>query len=153
MTRILVLGVGSPFGADTLGWRVVERLETVLKHHAALRATVDLKCEDRPGLSLIEILRPYDHVLLVDAVVSGEPPGTLHHLDGDTLRRFDAALSSHAAGVFEALAIGAAIGALPRRLEMYGVEIEPDGQPSDSGIDDAVAAIVEHLGVEAEPRR
>lgn len=142
MTRILVLGIGSPFGADTVGWRIIDHLEILLTKNDALRHDLDLRREDRPGLRLIELISPYRRVILVDAVASGAAPGTVHHLQRDELLHYRAAPSTHLAGVTEALSLGAAIDALPEELELFGVEIGAK-QPPD--VAPVTAAIVERL--------
>jgi hydrogenase maturation protease len=144
--EILVLGIGSPLGADTLGWVVIDRLEEALKgcHEDSMR--IELRKADRPGLALIEMLRPWPHAILVDAVVSGAPAGTLHHLAGDELPRSPARLSTHDAGVAEAIALGSAMNALPPVLELFGVEVVPDNPASTEAVGDLAERITRHLG-------
>ena len=140
-----MLGVGSPFGADTLGWQVVERLEVELRCRDRLRQAIELRREDRPGIRLLELIRPYDHVVLVDAVVADAPPGTLHHLQGDTLLDFRAVPSTHAAGIPEALALGAALGDLHAVIELFGLSVEPATIPSPDAVLRLATAVLSYL--------
>ena len=141
-----MLGIGSPLGADTLGWAVIDRLEQTLKgcHHG--RMHIELGKADRPGLALIEMLRPWPHAILVDAVVSGAPAGTLHHLTGDRLPRSPARLSTHDAGVAEAIGLGSAMNTLPPLLELFGIEVVPDRPADPEAVGNLAERITRHLG-------
>ena len=65
-----------------------------------------------------------DEVILVDAVDSGAPPGTIHRIDAADpgIRTLPSRGSTHALGVAEAIALGRALGRLPRRLLLVGIE-------------------------------
>jgi len=143
--KVLVLGIGSPLEADTLGWVVIERLEETLKGCRG-RMRIELGKADRPGLALIEMMRPWPHAILVDAVVSGAPAGTLHHLRDDELPRSSARLSTHDAGVAEAIALGSAMNALPPVLELFGIEVVPDTPADTEAVGNLVERITRHLG-------
>jgi hydrogenase maturation protease len=63
-------------------------------------------------------------VLLVDAVESGAPPGTIHRLDAQA-QSVPASFfhySTHAFSAAEAVELARALGQLPPRLIIYGVE-------------------------------
>ena len=141
-----MLGIGSPLGADTLGWAVIDRLEQTLKgcHHG--RMHIELGKADRPGLALIEMLRPWPHAILVDAVLSGAPAGTLHHLTGDELPMSPARLSTHDAGVAEAIGLGSAMNTLPPLLELFGIEVVPDRPADPEAVGNLAERITRHLG-------
>ncbi|MFN7094062.1 MAG: hypothetical protein ACK4M7_01730, partial [Burkholderiales bacterium] len=51
--RTLILGVGSPYGDDQLGWLAIDLLKLYLK---AQPTTVELAKVDRPGLNLLQLL-------------------------------------------------------------------------------------------------
>ena len=63
-------------------------------------------------------------VILVDAVQSGAAPGTIHRLDASSVpvpsRFFH--YSTHAFSVAEAVELARALGQLPPRLILYGIE-------------------------------
>lgn len=145
MTRILVLGIGSPFGADTIGWQVIDHLERSAVSDDYLRNHVDLRREDRPGLYLLELISGYRQVILVDAVVSGAAAGTIHHLQMQDMLRERAVLSTHLAGVADALSLGAVIDMLPEKLELFGLEIGEGRLPDISGITTEILARVQEL--------
>ena len=63
-------------------------------------------------------------MVIVDAVRSGAKAGTIHRLDA-LARPLPAQLfraSTHHLSVAEAVALGRALGRLPERLEIYGIE-------------------------------
>jgi hydrogenase maturation protease len=62
--------------------------------------------------------------IVLDAVSSGAPPGTVHRLDALT-ERFPAELSrgsTHALGIVEAVQLARALERLPGRLLVIGIE-------------------------------
>ena len=73
---------------------------------------------------LIDTWEPADEVWLVDAVSSGADPGTVHRIDASE-RELPAEIfraSTHHLGVPEAVELARALGRLPRRVIVYGVE-------------------------------
>lgn len=73
---------------------------------------------------LISEWGPEDAVWLVDAVSSGAAPGTVHRIDASA-RALPAEIfraSTHHLGVPEAIEIARALGRLPARLVVYGIE-------------------------------
>src|SRR5512144_2472155 len=103
--RARIIGVGSPFGDDAAGLEVVRRLA------ARPPQNVDLVEADRPGADIVHLVEEADDVLIVDAVRSGAPPGTLHELSLDEVAARGVRLaSSHALGVAEALALARELG-------------------------------------------
>ncbi len=120
MKQVRVIGVGSPFGADRLGWCMVERLRADPRLEG-VGPRLALLLRDRPGMALLQDLRDAGAVLLVDAVAGGVP-GTLVQLPRSALLAEARPLSTHGTGVAEALLLGQALGWLPQRLELWGLE-------------------------------
>ena len=114
---IRVIGLGSPFGDDRVGWRVIRLL------NGRLPGTVDLVALDRPGSTLINWMQGVEHLVLIDAVRSGATPGELIRLDPAELVSGGARLSSHDLALAETLQLAAALGSLPPLVDIYGVEI------------------------------
>jgi len=142
MTVVRILGVGSPSGDDQAGWLVVRELErTDLTVRLPCRAS--LLSLDRPGAQLIEYLEGADLVVLIDAMCSGAPPGTISRLDAAQCTSRDRPVSGHEFGVVSALELARALGGLPACVLLYGIEIasvKPASQPSE-----AVLAAATHL--------
>jgi hydrogenase maturation protease len=120
VVRRLVIGVGNPDRGDDGVGRLVARL---------LRARLpDVRIEEHGGDAggLIELFRTADDVILVDAMVSGRPPGSIVRLDcaaGDVIPVTHGA-SSHGFGVAEAIGLARMLGCLPARCVIFGVESE-----------------------------
>ena len=80
---------------------------------------------DRPGLNLLDELEGIDAAVLVDAMRSGAPPGSVRVLSPAQLAR-GPALSSHALGVADALALASALGRRRPALRIVAVELEAE---------------------------
>jgi len=113
VTRII--GVGSPFGDDRVGWRVIE----LLRNYKA--DGVQLVQLDRPGAALVLWLDGVEHVVIVDAMHSDAAIGTIRHVDPQELSACAAGASTHSHGVAEALQLARAIDALPKRLQIIAI--------------------------------
>ena len=113
------IGVGNPFRSDDgAGIAVVRRLRGEVPPHVRIQE------ESGDGTELLEAWKDADCVILVDAVLSGAPPGTIHRLDARTekLPTWFSHSSTHAFGVAEAIELARAMGDLPARLIVYGIE-------------------------------
>lgn len=115
MARV-VIGVGNDLrGDDAAGWETVRRLSgvpgLVLREHGG----------DAPGL--VSLWGPDDDVVVVDAVVSDEPPGTILEVDAlvSPLPADGAFTTTHGAGLAEGIALARALGELPRSLRVVGI--------------------------------
>ena len=115
---IRIVGIGSPFGDDGAG------LEAARQLTASPPPACDVVTADRPGLGLIELFAGADAVILIDAVCSGAPSGTLHDLSLRRLaRRAPTPASSHAFGVVAALQLAEQLGLGPMRGRVLGVAV------------------------------
>jgi hydrogenase maturation protease len=87
-------------------------------------------------------------VILVDAVVSGREPGTVTGFDAVAapLPAVFSGCSSHSFGVAEAVELARALGRLPKRLNVYGIEGSEFTQ--GVGLSPKVARAVETLAVQ-----
>jgi hydrogenase maturation protease len=76
--------------------------------------------------SLLEAWRGASVAVVVDAMASGLPAGTVHVLapDAEVLHAAGAHWSNHGFGLAEAIELGRALHVLPRRLVVLGIEGE-----------------------------
>jgi len=120
-SRILILGVGNILLRDEgVGVRVVERLE----QEYVFSPGVELMDGGTLGLKLLEPISRADRLIVVDAVLNHSPPGTLHRLEGEDLRKSLAFKSSlHQVDLVETLAYSEILGKRPRTV-VVGVEPE-----------------------------
>ena len=141
MARI-VIGVGNDLrGDDAAGWEAVRRLvpspSVVLHEHGG----------DAPGL--VGLWGPDDDVVVVDAVVSSDPPGTIVEIDA-LAGRLPAAVSwatTHGAGVAEGIEMARVLGLLPRSLVVIGISAKQFdlGTPMTPEVERAVDEVVRRL--------
>lgn len=122
--RVKIIGVGSPFGDDRLGWLAAQSLQTMAGTQSA-SGQLQITALDRPGAALISEWQGADAVILIDAVRSGATPGTLHCFAPDRLDTGTAATSSHGLGIAAALELAQTLDEIPDRLYLYGIEIDP----------------------------
>jgi hydrogenase maturation protease len=129
VTRTLIAGFGNVLrGDDGFGVEVIRQLEA-----APLPPGVTLMEIGTAGLRLAqELLSPYEHLIVVDAMTRGGAPGSLY-----TLRVDDVApavtVDMHAAIPSQALAIAKALGGLPADVHLIGCE--------PGGVDELGAAL------------
>ncbi len=81
--QVLVLGVGNIlFSDEGIGVRTVEHLQRC----AVLPENVTLMDGGTLGIRLMDAIMGCDLLIVVDAVLGGGEPGTLHRLEGEGLR-------------------------------------------------------------------
>ncbi len=121
--KTLVLGLGNPLVTDdSVGLRVVARLRPLLKD----RPDIEVSEDYWGGLRLMERMVGFDRAIVVDAIVTGAPPGTLHSLTPAAVPTQRSA-SSHDVNLPTALALGRTAGlALPGddQIQLLGIEAE-----------------------------
>lgn len=122
MTELLVLGVGSPFGDDQLGWETINVLQALTTLHQYSSRLTLLSC-DRPGVQLLELMKGASTVFIIDAVKTGAPMGSIHHFQNKEIEGLTSSLSSHAMGVAQAIELGRILNVLPTEIHLYGIEI------------------------------
>jgi hydrogenase maturation protease len=117
--QVLVLGVGNILLQDEgVGVRVVQEFQRRFQ----LPAGVDVLDGGTAGMCLIEDILDKDHVIIVDAVQTGQPPGTLVRLTGDEVPVFlQQRISPHQLGLSEVLATLALIDKKPQHLVLIGI--------------------------------
>ena len=125
--RIKVIGLGSPNGDDEVGLAVARELARESLPGGAAAVVCD-----RPGIDLLEQLEGLDAAVLVDALRPGASPGSVRVLSPAQLAR-GPALSSHALGVADALALGAALGRSLPALRIVAVELQGEPPPGLPG--------------------
>lgn len=146
MSRVRILGIGSPSSDDQAGWLTVDALAA-----CGVCADHELAIEklDRPGANLISLLDA-DWVILVDAMQSGGQPGRIRGFDREDWPAYHEGLSSHGLGVLDALLLARELGSLPSRVDLYGIEIgsaNPGAEPAKC-IQDAAWQLAQHITTE-----
>ena len=124
---MLVIGVGNAYRRDDAAGLVMAR-----RLWEAARAEVTLWEAGGEGTALMDAWEGAEAVILIDAVRSGAPAGTIHRLDAriETLPAAWFRYSTHAFSVAEAIALARALNRLPPRLIVFAVE----GEHFDAGV-------------------
>ena len=167
--RICVVGIGNAWASDDgVGPQIVDRLHNLYvdtPHDAwssngrgdamDVAPAVTFKTMPRPDVSLLNSFSGNDMLIVVDAVVSGSLPGTVHRqiwqpgsLDSRGVER----ASSHGFGVPEVLNLAKTLGQLPAQVILWGIEAastEP-GQGLSPSVETAVPDIVDQLHKELQ---
>ena len=141
---MLIIGCGNRRRSDDgAGILVAERLRNL-----------GIPAETRSGeaADLIEAWRGADDVIVVDAVVTGAPVGTVQAWDArQPLASVSTTASTHGLGVAEAIGLAQVLQCLPARLQVYGIEgrrFEPGAEISPEvqrAIEDVARRIVARL--------
>lgn len=129
-------------GDDAAGPVVIDRLVGRVPDSVTLVESVG------DATHLLETWRDVRMAVIVDAVVSGGVPGTVHRIDG--MQGFPSAwrsASTHLVGLAEAIELGAAVGVLPDAMVVYGIEIGSvkPGVGIGPEIERAVSEVVEDI--------
>ena len=150
MSELLVLGIGSPFGDDRLGWDVISLLQQRPRLLPYMPNTLSLQCCDRPGLRLLELIRNAKQVFLVDALKTNTTPGKVHRLCNDEITAQCNSLSSHEIGVAQALQLGKVLQQLPSEISLFAIAIKGDNLTFECSvtIDHAIKQLADQLEVE-----
>jgi hydrogenase maturation protease len=152
MTRTVVIGIGNRLrGDDAAGVVVAEQLRLRVPERVEVVA-----CDEEPS-RLMEAWDGAESVLLVDAVSSGAPPGTIHRFDAGEVavpaRAFRS--STHAIGIADTIELARALGRLPGRVRVYGIEAGgfETGSPLTPAVESAVAVLVKGVLADLEEER
>lgn len=137
---IRVIGLGSPFGDDRVGWDLVEALR------GRIPAGVDLLALDRPGAALVNWMEGVEWLTLVDAWLAPGELGRFRAVEPATLASADAPWNSHALDLHGAIALARILGLEPARLDIYGIAIgHPSGADRSPLVTAAVCRLAEHI--------
>jgi len=120
--KVLVLGVGNPILSDDgVGIHVARELKK--KEIPG----VDVEELAASGLELLDIVRGYDEVVIIDAIqTKGGNPGQLHVLEEKDFEKAIHGSSPHGINIATALALGRKLvpEEMPKRVVFFAVEAE-----------------------------
>jgi len=147
MCHTCVIGVGNrDRGDDAAGPEVARRLAA-----HALPATHVMECDGRLG-ALFDAITCGRRIVVVDAMSSGAPPGSIRRIDGvaTPLPAVFGTLSTHGLGVAEAVELARTLGRLPESLEVIGIEGASweFGAAMTAEVEEAVARVVGQIACE-----
>jgi len=117
--KILVLGVGNYLmGDEGLGVHVARQLCEELKEEM-----IEVVDGGTGGFLLLEYFENYPVVILVDATLDGQPPGTLQFIHPKFSRDFPKAMSTHEIGLKDLMESLVLLDKLPT-IYLFVVSIE-----------------------------
>lgn len=137
----LVIGIGNSFRRDDgVGILMIERLQATSPAVNSIFGATD-------HLSLLSQWEGNETVIVVDAIVTGAEPGTIHRID---LIVQDVPVgirgSTHGAALADAIALAKILGKLPSQLVLFG--LEPKHTGNGENLSDVCSAAMEQLASE-----
>lgn len=134
MGRVLVAGLGNRLrGDDGVGLEVAADL-------ASARPDLDVIVHEREPVDLIELWDGVEEAIVVDAV-AGDEAGAVHTVEAGpgagALPRGGAPASSHAMDLAQVIELARALGRMPARLTLIGIE----GTSFDTGAEPSPAVL------------
>ena len=150
----MVIGIGNSFrGDDAAGREVARRVQDLVPEELEV-----VVCGLEPT-RLIDAWDGADAAIIVDAVSSEAEPGSVHRFDATSAplpsREFRS--STHALGIGETIELARAIGRLPSRVVVFGIEGEVFGSGTglsdraEDGVERAVDLVLEEAGCTSRP--
>lgn len=142
-----IIGCGNLHrGDDAAGIVVAERLREL-----AIEAAVCVG-----GFAqLMDMWHGADDVIVIDAVVTGDPAGTVHVWDARHPIPFaKSSESSYGMGIAEAVELARALNRLPSRLQIYGIEGRNFelGTPPLPEVKEAAEKVARRIAAEQRPQ-
>jgi hydrogenase maturation protease len=120
-----VIGVGSHHGDDRAGWEVAERLRRRANLGAEIVSVSDVS-------NLLHHFDDCDRLILIDACLSGDTPGTVKRLEWPDARiRSRGGTSTHGLGIADALELAEQLAQRPREIVLFAIEVDNCG-PGES---------------------
>lgn len=121
--QVRVIGIGSPFGDDRIGWQVASILQQQKDIQRFIPDQLHIECSDRPGINLLHLLQGGEIVFLIDAVKMGGVIGAIYRFENKEIETVETSLSSHGFGVGQTLELGRLLTKLPETIILFGVEV------------------------------
>lgn len=146
MKNPIIIGIGSPFGIDRLGWDVIDYLENHKPHAIKHSQLVKL---DRPATELLSWLDIDKQIIIIDAIDGNGARGKVVRLEMNDIPDSNKKLSSHGVGLSDALQLADALGQLPEDLLIIGLETggNINGSPEHEHIKEITDQILKEVGL------
>ena len=130
MSRVYIFGIGSPFGADRIGWLAIDHLRA--------------RFADNPGIFLVALSQPTnifiytfeaaDRIIFIDAMISGRAPGSVELFTAGRLECGAPCVSSHGIDLKTTVDLLIGMSFPADRISVCGIEmISDDGLTNTHG--------------------
>jgi hydrogenase maturation protease len=131
--NILLIGIGNEYRQDDGAGPFICNHERIrgLKGVSGLKLKgLRIMENSGDGIAMIKAWEGAGMAILVDAVYSGQPAGTIFRLDlmADPLPDYISPSSTHGFGIPDCIALSRSLGFLPGKMIFYGIEGEKFGQ-------------------------
>jgi hydrogenase maturation protease len=144
MHTVRVIGIGSAYGDDQLGWVTVERLAACLPADYPVSC---LRCES-PN-QLFWLISEAKLVILIDAVYTGKFLGMIHRWQDAAIADLPKAkLSSHGVVISQIWTLANNLQCAPDESRVYGIEINPEYVDFQCSLSSEVETAVDKLLLE-----
>ena len=154
---VLVLGIGNLLLSDEgVGVKAVEELENRYDCSDA----VEIVDGGTSGSELLSYFDDRSHILIIDAVKTGNQPGTIVRVD-DPPAFFQKKISPHQIGLADVLGLAAITDNLPRNITLFGIEpkqlstgidLSPEVARNLSRLVDMVVEELKSIGVKVQAK-
>jgi hydrogenase maturation protease len=118
---ILVLGIGNILLRDEgIGVHVINELQNM-----PLPENIEVVDGGTAGADLLDILAERQKIIIIDAIKSDSPPGTVLRFTLNDIENADkASMSMHDIGIPETLQMAKMIGVMPEEIVFFGITPE-----------------------------
>lgn len=154
---VLVLGIGNLLLSDEgAGVKAVEELQNRYDCSDA----VEIVDGGTSGSELLSYFDDRSHILIIDAVKTGNQPGTIVRVD-DPPAFFQKKISPHQIGLADVLGLAAITDNLPRNITLFGIEpkqlstgldLSPEVARNLSRLVDMVVAELKSIGIKVQAK-
>jgi hydrogenase maturation protease len=118
--KILVLGIGNLILQDEgLGIQAIQQLQAQFE----IPPEIEILDGGTSGMELLTPISDAEQIIILDAVKTGKPAGTIIRLDNEEIPTFfRTKVSPHQIGLADVLAAATLTDSMPRNLVLFGVE-------------------------------
>ena len=155
--NVLVLGVGNILLSDEgAGVRAVEELQS--RYNCP--DTVEIVDGGTVGFELLPYFENRSHILIFDAVKTGNKPGTIVRID-DPPAFFQKKVSPHQIGLADVMGMAVITDTMPQNIALFGIEpkelstgleLSPEVARNLSQLVDMVVAELKAIGIKVQAK-
>ena len=155
--NVLILGVGNILLSDEgAGVRAVEELQ----RRYNCPDTVEIVDGGTVGFELLPYFENRSHILILDAVKTGNKPGTIVRID-DPPAFFQRKVSPHQIGLVDVMGIAVITDNMPQNIALFGIEpkelstgleLSPEVAGNLSQLVDMVVDELKAIGIKVEAK-
>jgi len=138
---VVILGLGNLLMQDEgVGIHALRVLQETYK----FEPEIDIIDGGTSGLDLLPFFRPESQMIMIDAMVFDEPPGSIGRVeDEDILARLNTKTSVHHLGLSDLLAMARLTEMVPKKIVLFGVK--PESMELEVGLTDTVNESIPRL--------